>query len=370
MSEIRTKAVVHLDRLKNNIELVLKKLPSTCNLIAVVKGDAYGHGIAGVYPLMKELGIKHYAVSVWEEGKLLRECGADSEDILILGDTVDDQQDKLIQYRLAPTIFDVEAAGLLNEKARAAGIIQPIHIKIDTGMSRIGFPPGKTALESVKRIASMSNLKISGAFTHFACADELDNPKTDEQLKVFSDTVKLLRENGIDIPVIHTANSPSTLLRPNTYLDAVRTGDALFGLCPIDEDLWLKSGFKEVLSWETYVAMVKTVPAGTEVGYGATFKTEKETVIATVPVGFADGYNRKLSNKGVVVINGCKAPIIGRVCMDQFMVDATEVEGIKRGDKVELLGVNFGILDMARLLDVNVDEIVCNISKRVPRIYK
>lgn len=370
MAEIRTKAVVHIDRLENNIGLVMQKLPETCSFIAVVKGDAYGHGIAGVYPVMKRLGVKRYAVSVWEEGKLLRECGAADESILILGDTIDDQQDKLIKYNLTPTLFDTESAALLNEKAKAAGVVQPVHIKIDTGMSRIGFPKGEAALKGVRKIAGMSNLKITGAFTHFACADELDNPKTDSQLRDFLDTVELLRADGIDIPFIHTANSPSVMLRPETYLDAVRAGDVIFGLCPVDEEEWLRSGFKEVMTWETYVAMVKTVPEGTEVGYGATFKTARETRIATIPVGFADGYNRKLSNKGCVVINGVKAPIIGRVCMDQFMVDVTDAGPVKRGDRVELLGGKFGILDMADLLDVNVDEIVCNISKRVPRIYE
>jgi len=369
MKRLRTEAVVHLDRLKRNLNRAKDRLPKGCDMIMVVKGDAYGHGIEGTYKIFKEFGIKKYAVSCWEEAKALRKAGAKKESILILGDTIEDQHDKLIKYNITQTIFDVEVARHLNKKAKKANVIAPIHIKLDTGMSRLGFPADERAIAPVKEIAAMKNLKITGCFTHFMCADELDNPKTDIQLKAFLDTVKMLRDAGVDIPFIHTSNSPALMLRPETYLDSVRSGDAIFGLCPIDRDAWEKSGVEEVMTWNTYIAMLKTIPAGTQVGYGATYTAEHDIKIATIPVGFADGYSRHLSNKGYVSIRGKLAPIVGRVCMDQFMVDVTAIDGVQRGDEVELLGKNFGILDMAEMLDDNVDEIVCRISKRVPRVY-
>ncbi len=358
-----------MGRLKRNLERAKARLKPGCDMIMVVKGDAYGHGIAGTFPLFKAFGITKYAVSCWEEAKALREAGAETESILILGDTIADQHDKLIKYNITQTIFDVETAEHLNALAKEAGVVHPIHIKLETGMSRLGFHWGEECVPDIRKISEMENLKITGAFTHFMCADETDNPVTDIQLERFLDTVKLLREAGIEIPFIHTANSPALILRPETYLDATRAGDAIFGLCPVERKDWEASGIEEVMTWETYVAMVKEIPEGTKVGYGATFTAERPTMIATIPIGFADGYSRHMSNKGWVYINGKKAPVIGRVCMDQFMVDVTDIGPVKKGDIVELLGSGFGIADMAELLDDNVDEIVCRISKRVPRVY-
>lgn len=366
----RTVAQVHLGRLVHNIENIRARLGENVELIAVVKGDAYGHGIAGVYDTLKGCGVTHYACSVWEEGKTLREAGAKDEPILLLGDTWDDQLAMLIQYRLTPTIFAVETAEKLNALAERAGVVQPIHIKLDTGMSRIGFPADERCYAPIEVIAAMNNLKITGAFTHFARADELDCDMTQRQFERFTQTIAALRARGVDIPFIHTANSPSVLLRPEVQLDAVRAGDVIFGLNPVDGEQWAQSGLQEVMTWQTYVALVKTVPAGTSVGYGGTFVTERETVIATMPVGFADGYNRKLSNRGHVIIRGQEAPIIGRVCMDQFMADVTDIPGVRRGDRVDLLdGEALSIDRMAQELDINVDEVVCGITKRVPKLY-
>ena len=365
----RTAAVVHLDRLAHNIENIQARLRPGVELIAVMKGDGYGHGIAGIYPTLRDSGVTMYAAAVWEEGRALRQAGAATEPILLLGDIWDDQLPELLRWDLTPTIFAVETAEKLNALARAAGVVHPIHIKLDTGMSRIGFPADERCYEPIGRIAAMENLRIAGAFTHFARADELDCELTDRQFRRFMDTVAALRARGVDIPFLHTANSPSILLRPEVQLDAVRAGDVLFGLCPIDEAGWAATGLQEVMTWHTYVALVKTVPAGTQVGYGGTFTAARDTRIATLPVGFADGYSRHLSNLGSVVIRGREAPILGRVCMDQMMVDVTDIPGVVRGDTVDLLGGPMTILRMADLLDSNVDEIVCGVSKRVPRVY-
>lgn len=365
----RTVAVVNLDLLEHNINNIRSRLDKGVEIMAVLKGDGYGHGEKGIYPTLKKCGVERYAVAVWEEGASLRNAGA-VEPILLLGDTCDGQLENIIKYNLTPTIFSVDTAEKLNLLANWSGITQPVHIKLDTGMSRIGFPADKSCLEPIKKISQMSNLKITGAFTHFSRADEADGISATEQLNQYLDTVKFLESNGIEIPNKHIANSPAILLRPETQLDAVRAGDILYGLCPIDEDDWQKEDLRQIMSWYTYVVMVKEVPAGTEVGYGGTYVTKRPTKIATIPVGFADGYSRRLSNKGKVIINGYEAPIIGRICMDQFMVDVTDIKNVKRGDTVTLLDENLSVLWMADLLDTNVDEIVCGISKRVPRIYE
>ena len=367
--KMRTAAVVHLDRLRHNLELTRDKdAAEGAEIIAVLKGDAYGCGIANVYPVFRDFGIKKYAVAVWEEGRDLRAAGAEDEEIIILGDTCPYQYAELFEYRLIPTIFSLETARALSRMAEERGETLQFSIKVDTGMSRIGFPAGQEAADAAVEISKLPGLKIHGMFTHFACADEDPSPSMDRQLKLFLDTAELIRKRGVEIPLLHTANSPATLLHQKTHLDAIRPGDILYGLNPVGNDLWRSMDFQEVITWETYVAHVKTVPAGTSVGYGATFTTDRDTVIATIPVGFADGYRRHLSNKGCVYINGCKAPIIGRVCMDQFMVDASGVPGVKPCDRVELLGEHFGILDMADMLDLNVDEVATGISKRVPRV--
>ena len=237
-------------------------------------------------------------------------------------------------------------------------------------MSRIGFADNEESLRTIKRINNLSNIKITGAFTHFSRADESDGQSAKAQFERYLSFIDKLEDEGIKIPCKHVANSPAILLRPETQLDAVRAGDVLFGLCPIDEEDWSLMEFEQVMSWYTYVVMVKEVPKGTEVGYGGTFVCPRDTKIATIPVGFADGYSRKLSNKGKVRINGYEAPIIGRVCMDQFMVDVTDIPEVKRGDTVSLIDDKLSVLWMADLLDCNVDEIVCSVSKRVPRIYE
>ena len=337
--------------------------------MAVLKGDGYGHGEKGIYPTLKKCGVERYAVAVWEEGASLRNAGA-VEPILLLGDTCDGQLENIIKYNLTPTIFSLDTAEKLNLLARWSGVVQPIHIKLDTGMSRIGFSANEECLEPIKKISRMSNLKITGVFTHFSRADEADGQSADEQFRQYLHAVKMLEEQGVNIPAKHIANSPAILLHPETQLDFVRAGDILYGLCPIDEDDWAREDLRQIISWYTYVVMVKEVPPGTEVGYGGTFVTKRQTKIATIPVGFADGYSRRLSNKGKVIINGYEAPIIGRICMDQFMVDVTDIDDVKRGDTVTLLDENLSVLWMADLLDTNVDEIVCGISKRVPRIYE
>lgn len=365
----RTQATIHLDRLARNIRNVQNRLRPDTEIMAVVKADGYGHGSAGILPMLQQCGIHRFAVAMWEEGAVLRAAGAEEDPILVLGDTWDSQLEKLIDYRLTGTIFAKETARKLNDLAAARGVVQPIHIKLDTGMRRIGFGTDEAALDAIVRIAALPNLSITGAFTHFARADELDRSETNDQYTRFMTAIGELRRRGVEIPFPHVANSASILLRPEVHLQGVRAGDILYGLCPIDEDLWPEMGLQEVLTWETYVTLVKTVPAGVQIGYGGTYTTRRPTVIATIPVGYADGYNRALSNRGCVVIRGTEAPIIGRVCMDQFMVDVTHIPSVQRGDEVELIGSHISVGRMAEMAGITPDEVVCGLTQRVPRVY-
>ena len=365
----RTEAVVRLDALRHNIRNIQARLDKGCRMMAVLKGDGYGHGLQQIFPTLKAAGIADFAVAIWEEGVALRQAGC-TDPILILGDTCDDCLEQLVLHNLTPTIFSLETAQKLNELAAAHGCVQPVHIKIDTGMSRIGFPAEEASVEPIVAIDRMENLQITGAFTHFARADEPDGQAADRQFRAYRLLLDRLEAAGVSIPFCHVSNSPAILLHPQFRLDGVRAGDILYGLNPVEDEIWEKEDFRQVMHWYAQVAMVKTVPAGTQVGYGGTYTTQRPTAIATIPIGFADGYNRRLSNRGKVRIHGQDAPIIGRVCMDQFMVDVTDIPNVQRGDTVSLLDDEVSILWMANLLDVNVDEIVCNISKRVPRVYE
>lgn len=365
----RTEAVIRLDALAHNVSEVRKRIRPGCEVMAVLKGDGYGHGIIGIYDTLEQSGVDCYAVAIWEEGALLRQLGC-KKPILILGDTCNSCMHKLIAHELSQTVFSVEQAELLNAAAQKANTQLSVHLKIDTGMSRLGFPVQEWAVEDILRISGFSNLRIDGAFTHFSKADEEDGVSAKAQHQQYMTMLQWLEYRGVTVPKKHISNSPAIILRPEANLDAVRAGDILFALCPVEEELWNKQNFCQVLHWYTQVAMVKQVPAGTEVGYGGTFVTQKTTTVATIPVGFADGYSRRLSNKGFVKIHGKLAPIIGRVCMDQFMVDVTEITGVCRGDTVTLLDDELSILWMADLIGANVDEIVCGISKRVPRVYE
>ena len=366
---VRTQAVIRLGALAHNVRSVQARLKPGCEVMAVLKGDGYGHGIAGIYPTLHACGIRHYAVAIWEEGAVLRTLGC-TDPILILGDTCDDQLPMVITHRLTPTVFSLETAEKLNALAQKAGVKQPIHIKLDTGMHRIGFPADRRAVEAITKIAALPHLEIAGCFTHFAKADEADGKAMGKQLDLYTAVLEALEQSGIRIPMRHVSNSPAILLHPRAQLDAVRAGDILFALCPVDTDIWEKEDFRQVLHWYTQVALVKEVPAGSQIGYGGTHVTTRPTKIATLPIGFADGYSRRLSNLGCVRIHGCDAPILGRVCMDQMMVDVTDIPHVKRGDTVALLDDTMTITRMAELLDCNVDEIVCSISKRVPRVYE
>lgn len=365
----RAAAMIDLAALEDNIHNIQKCLRPGVRLMAVVKANAYGHGAAEIYPTLKKCGVSEYAVAFWQEGAALREAGI-TEPILILGDTMDEDMEQVVEYDLTSAIFTVSMAKALNQAAMKKGKVCPIHIKLDTGMGRIGFPCTEEAVREILELRSLERLRIEGIFTHFARADEIDKKSAKEQYARYTWMRKRLKEEGLEIPVGHVDNSAGIMELPDAQQEMVRAGIILYGLYPSNEVDRERLSLRPVLTWVSHVSYVKEVPTGTPISYGGTFVTRRPSVIATIPVGYADGYSRALSNKGKVLVQGQEAPVCGRVCMDQFMVDVTDIPGVKRGDPVTLLGGELSVDWMADQLGTIPYEVVCDISSRVPRIYQ
>ena len=371
MSELRygrTTAIIDLAALKENVRHIRAKLAPGTQLCAVVKANGYGHGAAAICPALREAGVDRFAVAIWQEGRALREAGVTAP-IHILGDTIDEEMDMVIRYQLIPTVFSEEMAGHFAEAAREVGVTLPIDIKLDTGMHRIGFLCEPASVDAIERISKLPNLRMEGVFTHFARADEWDKTTTEEQYARFTGMLEALGERGVTFAVRHTANSAAIMDIPGTHQNMVRAGIILYGLYPSREVHRENLELKPVLQWVSHVSHVKTLPAGEPISYGGTHVTGRETIVATVPVGYADGYRRELSDRGAVVIRGKLAPILGRVCMDQMMVDVTDFDEVKRGEPVQLIGGPMDAETMAELVGTISYEIVCGISERVPRVY-
>ena len=369
----RTVAVIDLAKLRRNVREIRAKIPEEALFCAVVKADAYGHGADRMIPVLRECGVDRYAVAFLREGQNLRNAGV-TEPIHILGDTCPEDMQGVIEAGLIPAVFDVEMARDFSEAAVRAGTVLPIDIAIDTGMGRIGFQTADEAMreqaaEQIESISQMPNLKIEGLFSHFAKADETDKTFTAVQTERFAGMREKLAERGIRPQICHIANSAAILELPETCQQMMRAGIILYGLMPSDEVSANGARLEPVLSWISHVSYVKEVPAGTPIGYGGTYVTDRTSRIATIPVGYADGYRRDLSNTGAVEIAGRLAPIRGRVCMDQFMVDVTDIPDVKRGDPVRLIGDLMTADRMAELAHTISYEIVCGISIRVPRVY-
>lgn len=369
-SNSRIYAAIHMDALEQNLENMRKNLTPGTKMIGVIKANAYGHGSVPVARLMEKKDyIWGYAVANVPEAEELREAGM-KKPILILGYVFPEDYQTLVDLEIRPAVFDYETAELLSQEAQKAGKVHPIHLAFDTGMTRIGFRHPKESIPEILRISKLPGITIEGAFTHFARADEQDLTFAHQQFAKYQEFLMLLEEAGIQIPVRHCNNSAGILWHREGDLDAVRPGITLYGIAPSNEVVNPGVELHPMMELKSHISFVKEVEAGVAVSYGGTFVTTKDsTRIATIPVGYADGYPRSLSNKGYVLINGKKAPIIGRVCMDQCMVDVTDIPDVQRNDQVTLLGGDLSIQWMADLLQTNVDEIVCNISQRVPRVY-
>lgn len=364
-------AEVDLDKIEYNIKNIVK-MSKGREVIAVVKADAYGHGALDLVPVLLENGVKRLAVAVITEAIELRHNKIDAP-IMILGFTPLDFLSEMVEYNIEQTVYDLDYAIELSKFAVSNKAKIKVHIALDTGMGRIGFIPDEDSLKKVKQIFKLEGLEVIGLFTHFSTSDEKDKEYTHMQLKKIKDFNDSLVKAGINIPLKHVSNSGAIIDMPETFMDAVRAGIILYGYYPSNEVNKKNLDLKPALTLKTKVCHVKELEEGMYVSYGRTYKTEKKTIIATLPIGYADGYSRALSNKGKVIINGHFANIVGRVCMDQCMVDVTDIPNVKVSDEVILLGeqgdLKYNADDMAEDLGTINYEVLCMIKQRIPRVY-
>lgn len=366
----RSFACVNLNAIRYNFEQLKSKLAPEVKTMAVVKADAYGHGSVKVSQMLESM-TDYFAVSVIEEATVLRENGI-KKPILILTYTSPAQFEKLINYDLIATIYSYEDAVKLSEAAKRLGEEAVMHIAVDTGMERIGFKDTDESADTVKRITQLPSVKVEGLFSHLACADSKDKSSANAQIKRFDSFIEKLESRGVDIPVKHICNSAAAIDFDNHY-DLVRLGISLYGLYPSEEVDKNKVSLKPAMEVLSHVIHVKEVEAGTGIGYGHAYITPENRKIATVCIGYADGYSRAYSNNGVVLINGKRAPVVGKVCMDQIMVDVTHIDDVKTGDLAVIMGESMGERISAEELGALADsfnyEIICTFMPRVSRFY-
>lgn len=365
----RTEAAIDLDAAEHNFNVTRTKLPENVKLLCVIKADAYGHGAVPLAKLF-EGRADFYGVACIEEAIELKKAGIKTP-VLILGAVPKEFYSDIVKYDIRVPIFNLEDAKALSAEAVKQNKTAPFHFCVDTGMSRIGFQVNKESADTCLEITKLPNIEAEGLFSHFATADEKDLSKAIAQRDKFKEFIKLFEERGINIPIKHINNSAG-IMNFDEYFDMCRMGIILYGLYPsheVDENL-LK--IKPVMEWRAHITHIKELEPGREISYGGTYKTGETRRIATIPVGYADGYPRCLSNKGKVLINGEFAPITGRVCMDQFMVDITGIDA-KVGDTVVLVGKSGSKeLSMEEISESAYSfnyELPCRVARRVPRTY-
>ena len=364
-----TFAEVNLDAIIDNMRFARSTMKPETKLCAVVKANAYGHGAAVVAKACDEGGADYFAVALLEEGVELREAGI-TKPIMVLGTlpNMPELADICVQYDIAHACFDDARLELLNAAGVKAGKKAKIHIVLDTGMSRIGLQL-EDAVAFAKKAASLPGIEICGMFSHLSKADEEDKWFAKLQFQRYMDTVAAIEAEGIKIPIRHIANSAAITEIPEFQLDMTRQGITLYGLLP-NEPLPCYAALRPALVLKTQVAFVKELPVGRLIGYGGTYTTCRPRKIATLPIGYADGVPRLLSNKGYMLVHGQKAPVVGRVCMDQLMLDVTDIPDVKIGDEVIVFGgKDLPIEQVAAWAMTNPHEVVCDLNKRIPRVY-
>lgn len=365
-----THVEIDLDALRHNFQQARRQAGDR-QLLAVVKADAYGHGAERVAPVLQAAGADLFGVAMMEEGLELRRAGIERP-VLVLGGIYPGQEEEIFRHRLTPAVFDLEVARRLDARARNAGRVCPFHLKVDTGMGRVGFRPEELP-QVLPVLAALPGLRLEGLISHLALADEPEHPFTDEQLKRFREALAQVRGAGFAPALLHLSNSAALFSRDIPEVTLVRPGIVLYGGLPADHFAG-RLDLRPVMSFRTSVVQVKTVPAGTGVSYGHRFRAERPTVLAAIPVGYADGYNRHLSGQGEVLVRGARARVAGTVCMDWTLLDVTDIPGVTVGDQVTLLGGDRGQTVTAEEWAARIGtisyEVFCQISKRVPRIYR
>lgn len=370
----RTWAEINLDNLAHNMREV-KRLTSPGALItAVVKSDAYGHGVIRCCEVLLENGADRFAVATLSEAKQLRRHGINVP-ILILGASEEHSAKELVEYDIIPAVFDTEFAKALSREAVRQNKTARIHIKLDTGMTRLGFVAkdghDDEITDEIIAVSKLPNIETEGIFSHFATSDEADTSYMRSQFECFLKINDMLIEKGLDIPIKHIANSAAIMMYPQTHLDMVRAGIILYGMYPSDEVDKTKADFKYVMSLKSRITLVKEVSLpGRGVSYGKEYITRGKVKIATVPVGYADGYIRRNAKNGKIYVNNTPCPILGRICMDQCMIDVTNVHNIKAGDVATVFGTQgVTVDDVAHNLDTINYEVTCCVNKRIPRVF-
>lgn len=368
----RVTAEIDLDAVAYNIKNIRKKVKKETMIMGVVKADAYGHGAVEVSKVLLYNGADWLGVAMIDEAVQLRKNNI-MVPILILGYTPEAEIEDVVRYDIIQTVFSYEMAKMVSDAAVKLGKTAKIHIKVDTGMGRIGFIPEENIGDEVLKISKLPNIEINGIFTHFSTSDEKDKTFTKLQYDRFKYAIDEIEKKGIKLSVKHCANSAAIMDFDDLGFNMVRAGIILYGMYPSDEVIKENLSLKPVMSIKTHISYVKKVSKNIPVSYGRTYYTDKESVIATVPVGYADGYIRKMQNGGRVIVNGHYANIVGRVCMDQFMIDITDVPDVSSGDEVILMGsdekLSITAEEIAHVLDTINYEVVCMIGKRVPREY-
>lgn len=362
---------INLDYIYQNIVNIKKHIKEDSGIVAVLKTDGYGHGAVPIARVIDEL-VTDYAVATVEEGINLREHGFEKP-MYLLGFTYPGKCEAAVQYDIIPAVFQYEMALEWSKAAQKYDKTVKINIAVDTGMGRIGFLPNEESLDVIAKIAQLPGIEIYSIFTHFCKADYKDKTSANGQYKLFTEFITKLEKRNIIIPVHMCANSAAIIDLPEYSMNRVRAGIVMYGLNPSDEVTGESVQVKPALSMKSRIVHIKEVEAGTPISYGSTYVTSKRERIATIPVGYGDGYQRNLSNKGYVLIHGQKAPICGRICMDQFMVNVTDIKEAKLWDEVTLIGkdgeLEITVEELSKLAGTFNYEFVCDLSKRVPRVY-
>jgi alanine racemase len=367
---LRTQAAIDMDAVEYNYNNTRAKLPSNVKLLGVIKADAYGHGAVEIGKFLDDK-CDFFGVACIEEAVELKKADIKTP-LLILGYVSPEVFDVVVKYDIRVPIFSYDDAKALSDEAVKQGKVVPFHFCIDTGMSRIGFQVDDESADVCSKIVELPNIVAEGMFSHFATADETDLTKSYAQRDKFKTFAAMLESRGVEIPIKHINNSAG-IMNFDEYFDMCRMGIVTYGLYPSEEVDKKLLDIKPVMSWVTHISHIKTLEAGREISYGGTYVTNEPRVIATIPVGYADGYPRCLSNIGRVIINGKYAPIVGRVCMDQFMVDISDIDNVSVDTEVVLVGAQGdSVLTMEEVSNAAHSfnyELPCRVSRRVPRVY-
>lgn len=364
-------AEINLSNLDYNIKQIRNKVGDK-EIIGVVKADGYGHGSVAVSKVLLENGVKTLAIATLQEAITLRDGGITCP-IIMLGITPEMYSATLIEYDIIPVTSSFDNAAAISAAAEVIGKTIEAFVAVDTGMGRIGFLPDDEAVTEIKKISSLSNLKIKGLFSHFATADEKDKAYAESQLSHYNSFYEKLKQSGLELPFRTFANSAAIMEIPTAHYDAVRPGIILYGCYPSSEVDKNQLSIKPVMSVKANIIHLKNVPSDFSVSYGRKFTTQRESLIATLALGYADGYPRYLSGKGRVIVNGVYAPVVGNICMDQCMIDVTDVPNVKLGDEVVLMGSQDGLTILADEIGEKTGtinyEIVCAFGQRLPKVY-